>query len=347
MADDNTNPSYHAIPLGGRGKNISRILLLGISFSQVHYADILFSCPDFNSPFRILPAMTLKGLLNLNKPSGMTSRDAVNVVQQLVRPLKVGHAGTLDPLATGVLVVCLGTATRLIEYVQRMPKTYRGTFLLGRESDTEDVEGRVAELADPPHPTLEQLASAATRLTGEIMQRPPAYSALKVAGQRAYDLARKGKPVDLKPRPIRVHRIEIEAYHYPEVVLEIECGGGTYVRSLGRDLAESLGTAAVMAALTRTAIGSFRLEGAVEPASLTAENLRSRLLPLSKAVEYLPQLELTSQEIVRLSHGMTIDKPANLPEAAEYAGVNDGGELCSILIPRGINQLTPSLNFPS
>ena len=112
----------------------------------------------------------------------MTSRDVVNVVQRLVRPAKVGHAGTLDPLATGVLVVCVGAATRLIEYVQRMPKTYVGTFLLGRESDTEDIEGQVVELADPPRPTFEQLASAAAKFTGEILQRPPAYSALKVAG---------------------------------------------------------------------------------------------------------------------------------------------------------------------
>jgi tRNA pseudouridine55 synthase len=291
--------------------------------------------------------MTLKGLLNLDKPPGVTSRDVVNVVQRLVRPLKVGHAGTLDPLATGVLVICLGTATRLIEHVQRRPKTYRGTFLLGRESDTEDIEGHVVELADPPRPTFEQLSAAAAKLTGSILQRPPAYSALKIAGRRAYELARKGKPVDLKPRPITVHRLEIKAYEYPELELEIECGSGTYVRSLGRDLAESLGTAAVMSTLTRTAIGSFRMEDAVEPSSLTAENLPGQLLPLLRAVEGLPHMRLTPQEVVRLGHGLTIDRRADVTEAAEYAGLNDAGELCSILVPRGKNQLTPALNFPS
>jgi tRNA pseudouridine55 synthase len=294
---------------------------------------------------------SLKGLLNLHKPAGMTSRDVVNIVQRLVRPLKVGHAGTLDPLATGVLVVCVGTATRLIEFVQRMPKTYVGTFLFGRKSDTEDIEGRVIELADPPRPTFEQISLAAVKLTGEIWQRPPAYSALKVAGRRAYELARKGKPVELKPRPITVHRLEINSYQYsyqyPVVVLEVQCGSGTYIRSLGRDLAESLGTAAVMSALNRTAIGNFQLENAVDPASLTAENLPRHLLPLMRAVEYLPRVDLTPQEVARLGHGLTIDKRNSLPEAAEYAGVSPTGELCSVLVPRGNTQLAPSLNFPS
>jgi tRNA pseudouridine55 synthase len=291
--------------------------------------------------------MTLKGLLNLHKPPGMTSRDVVNVVQRLVRPLKAGHAGTLDPLATGVLVICVGAATRLIEYVQRMPKTYLGAFLLGRESDTEDIEGKVAELADPPRPTFAQLESAAAKLTGDILQRPPAYSALKVAGRRAYELARKGKAVDLQPRPITVHRLEIKSYQYPEVVLEVQCGSGTYIRSLGRDLAASLGTAAVMSALVRTAIGNFRVEEAVEPALLTAENLPSHVFPLLRAVEYLPRVDLTPPEVIRLGHGLTIDRRNSLPEAAEYAGVNPAGALCSILVPRGKDQLTPSLNFPT
>src|SRR3569623_809810 len=144
----------------------------------------------------------LSGVINLNKPSGITSRQAVDVVKRLVRPAKTGHAGTLDPLASGVLIVCVGAATRLIEYVQRMPKRYTGTFLLGRSSPTEDIEGEVSELAGAPQPSLGEIIAAAGRLTGEIMQRPPAYSALKVAGRRAYDLARAGHEVDLQPRPI-------------------------------------------------------------------------------------------------------------------------------------------------
>jgi tRNA pseudouridine55 synthase len=308
--------------------------------------------------------MTLQGLLNLNKPSGMTSRDVVNLVQRLARPRKVGHAGTLDPLANGVLVCCVGAATRLIEHVQRMPKTYVGTFLLGRESDTEDIEGQVVERAAPPRPSFAQLAAAAAKFSGEILQRPPAYSALKVAGRRAYELARQGKPVDLQPRPIVVHRLEIKSYEYPELVLEIECGSGTYVRSLGRDLAESLGTAAVMSALTRTAIGRFRVADAVDPASLTAESLPEHLLPLLGAVDDLPRVELSADEVVRLGKGLSIER-ASLPEAAEYAGVSPRGELCSILVARANTRipcnratsgacetpsrervLGPALNFP-
>jgi tRNA pseudouridine55 synthase len=289
--------------------------------------------------------MTHQGLLNLHKPAGMTSRDVVNVVQRIVRPVKVGHAGTLDPLATGVLVVCLGAATRLIEYVQRMPKTYRGAFLLGRESDTEDIEGTVVELADPAIPTIEQLRDAASKLTGEILQRPPAYSALKIQGQRAYDLARKGKPVDLKPRPIMVHRLKVVSYRYPELVLDIECGSGTYVRSLGRDLAESLGTAAVMSSLRRTAIGVFRVENAVDPHSLTKDNLAEHLGPLSLAVENLPKIVLSPTEIERLGHGLPIECKSLLTASPEVAGMNSAGELLSILVPRGGNQLGPSINF--
>jgi tRNA pseudouridine55 synthase len=252
--------------------------------------------------------MTLSGILNLNKPAGMTSREAVDVVERLVRPDKVGHAGTLDPLATGVLVVCVGSATRLIEYVQRMPKSYVGTFLLGRQSTTEDIEGQDVELADPPLPALEDVQLAANKFEGQIMQRPPAYSALKINGRRAYKMARKGEEVKLQARPISIHRIAVRSYEYPQLVLEVDCGSGTYIRSLGRDLAESLGTAAVMSALVRTAIGKFDLKKSLEPVELTKENISGRLLPMINAVDYLPQLELSAEEIRRVHRGQSIAK---------------------------------------
>src|SRR5262245_52183681 len=144
----------------------------------------------------------LSGLLNLQKPPGVTSRRVVDQVDRLVRPAKAGHAGTLDPLASGVLVVGVGQGTKLIEYIQRLPKCYTGTFLLGRTSDTEDIDGQVRELDNPPQPTLEEIMGAAATLTGETLQRPPAFSALKVQGRRAYKLARAGEEVQLEPRPI-------------------------------------------------------------------------------------------------------------------------------------------------
>ena len=223
------------------------------------------------------------GLLNVSKPGGMTSRAVVDRVQRLVRPAKAGHAGTLDPLASGVLVVGVGAGTRLIEYVQRMPKRYRGTFLLGRRSPTEDIEGEIEILPDPPIPSRVEIEQAARRLTGEIMQRPPDFSALKIAGQRAYDLARAGKTVVLEPRPVTIYELRVIAYDYPEFSLDICCSGGTYVRSLGRDLAEALGSAAVMSALVREAIGDFTIAEALPLAELSAETIDARLLPLERA----------------------------------------------------------------
>ena len=157
------------------------------------------------------PPLLASGLLNVDKPAGMTSRDAVDLVQRLARPAKVGHAGTLDPLATGVLVICVGAATRLIEYVQRMPKRYVGTFLLGRSSTTEDIEGQVTLLSDPPIPAAAQIEAATEKFVGSLLQRPPAFSALKVAGKRAYDLARRGEAVELKPRPVEVYALKSRA----------------------------------------------------------------------------------------------------------------------------------------
>ena len=287
------------------------------------------------------------GILNLNKPPGVTSRDLVNRIQRLARPAKVGHAGTLDPLATGVLVVCVGAATRLIEYVQRMPKGYTGTFLLGRTSETEDVDGQVTQLDDPPIPTREQLVTASAALVGRIEQRPPIYSALKVGGRRAYALARKGHAVELKPRPVTVHRLEVKAYDYPELTLDVECGSGTYIRSIGRDLAESLGTAAVMSGLVRTKIGRFVIEESLDPQHLTQQNWANRLLPASQAVGCLPCLELSAEEIAEIRHGRLISKVAEEGSAEEFAAVDGSGRLVAVLTRRGPGLLGPLRNLPS
>lgn len=290
--------------------------------------------------------MAACGELNLNKPTGMTSRRAVDWVQRLAHPAKVGHAGTLDPLAEGVLVVCVGAATRLIEYVQQMPKGYTGTFLLGRRSPTEDIDGEVTELDNPPVPTAEQIATAAKALVGRIEQRPPAYSALKVRGRRAYDLARKGQPVELEPRMVDVYRIKVTAYGYPELRLDVECGSGTYVRSLGRDLAESLGTAAVMSALVRTSIGDFRIDEAVDPRQLTAESWTDHLLPPLSAVGSMPRVELSPDEIAQVRHGLAIPRPTPAAGAARFAAVDTAGRLVAILTPRGPGLLGPLQNLP-
>ncbi len=294
--------------------------------------------------------MPPSGLLNLNKPTGMTSRRAVDLVQSLVRPAKVGHAGTLDPLATGVLVVCVGAVTRLIEYVQRMPKRYRATFLLGRQSPTEDIEGDVTELPDAPIPTRDDLAAAAGRLVGRIAQRPPAFSALKVDGRRAYKLAREGRPPQHAPRWVEIFAAEIKSYKYPELVMEVECGSGTYIRSFGRDLTESMGTVAVMSALVRTAIGGFRVEDAVDPRELNADAWTQWLQPPLRAVEQLPRVQLSAEQVRRIRNGLTIEAKAEggrgKGEGVEIAALDPAGRLVAILTEGAAGQLRVLRNLP-
>ena len=276
----------------------------------------------------------LCGVLNVHKPPGVTSRWVVDRVQRLAGRAKAGHAGTLDPLASGVLVVCVGRATRLIEYVQRLPKTYDATFLLGRSSPTDDVDGAVELWPDLPEPSWDELCAALAPLVGEIQQRPPAFSAVKVAGRRAYDLARQGETLQLAARPVTVYRIDVVSYAFPELRLRIECGSGTYVRSLGRDLAESLGTRAVMSGLVRTAIGGFCVEDAVDPNSLSPEQWTEQLRPAVDAVASLPRVEVGSGEIARLQRGQAIARPDGLSPGPEWAAVDTAGTLVAILVER-------------
>ena len=291
--------------------------------------------------------MAACGVLNLNKPPGVTSRQAVNRVQRLLpRKTKIGHAGTLDPLAQGVLVVAVGSATRLIETIQQTPKTYRAEFLLGRHSDTEDIEGQVVEIDEPVVPTAEAIRRALPKFEGTLQQRPPAYSALKVGGRRAYDLARRGEHVELASREIVVHRIALDRYDYPALGLTIECGSGTYIRSLGRDIAEAVGTAAVMSALERTAIGPFAVEQAVDPTVLTGDNLAEHLHDPGLAVAHLPRIVLNADAARRVLSGQLIGRPDGLSGEGEFAAFDESNRLISIMVARGRDMLAPKRNFP-
>ena len=289
------------------------------------------------------------GILNVNKPAGWTSRDVVNRVQRLVRPAKAGHAGTLDPLATGVLVVCVGPATRLISYVQQMPKTYEATFLLGRTSPSEDVETEITELADAPQPSLAEIEACLPQFLGTIQQRPPAYSALKIKGQRAYKLAREGKTVELKSRPVEIYELAIEGYAYPELRLTMRCGSGTYVRSLGRDLAESLGTGAVMSALERTAIGDFRVGDGVDIEPLDGALLETHLGPPLAAVAHLPRLVLSDSQWGELRHGrlLAVEETSVVPKSPDeiFVAVNSAGELLALVCEKCPGLLGSVNNF--
>jgi tRNA pseudouridine55 synthase len=271
--------------------------------------------------------------LNVDKPSGVTSRDVVNAIQRLAKPHKVGHAGTLDPLATGVLVLALGQATRLMEYVHRLPKTYQGTFLLGRESDTEDIEGDVVELERPPIPSMAALEAAVQQFVGTIQQRPPDYSAIKVEGKRAYKMARRGEAVELAARPVEIYSLKVVRYAYPELELFVRCGSGTYIRSLGRDLAVSLGTAAVMSQLRRLAIGPFGVEEAVCVDGLSRERMESRLLSPLTGLEGMPRIEVSQEEGRRLVNGQVLANRWAV-DAQEAAAIAGDGRLVAILQPK-------------
>lgn len=288
--------------------------------------------------------MQLFGLLNLNKPAGITSRRLVDMVQRLDRSVKVGHSGTLDPLATGVVVIGVGHATRLVEYVQEMPKRYDATFLLGRSSTTEDIEGVITELPDAEPPALEALEEAARSLSGEIEQRPPAFSALKVGGRRAYDLARAGETPDLRARMVRVDELTITHYEYPELRVSVKCSGGTYIRSLGRDLAELVGSAGVMSGLVRTAVGEFQLADALDPEVLSRYNLAEHLLDPRLAVKgVMEELTLSADDQKRVGHGLSISLPDVQPDRT--AAVDATGRLVAILERRPDGSFKAAKNF--
>jgi tRNA pseudouridine55 synthase len=299
-----------------------------------------------------MPATQRFGLLNLNKPAGLTSRRLVDQVAKLVRPQKAGHAGTLDPLATGVLVVCVGKATRLIELVQQQAKSYEARFLLGRQSDTDDITGNVTEVAVSSEVTREQVEAALPMFCGPIRQVPPSFSAVHVDGARAYDLARKGQAVELAPREVDVYRVELTGFSYPEIDLSIDCGSGTYVRSIGRDLGQTLGCGAVMSALVRTRIGPYRIEDAVTPEQLTPDTLDRFLLPPTTAVEDLPKYSASKEDVEQIragrAFGFALDSKAKFTESpgTTVAVLNGSGELlCLAEFDGQQNRLLPRRVF--
>jgi tRNA pseudouridine55 synthase len=272
----------------------------------------------------------IDGLLVLDKPGGLTSRDAVDrALRWFPRGTRMGHTGTLDPLATGVLVLCLGKATRLVEYVQDMGKTYQSRFLLGARSETDDADGSVAPVVGAVPPDEATLAGGLARFVGTIEQVPPAYSAAKVTGRRAYDLARQGGAVVLRPRPVRVYGIDVLHYAYPHLDVEVRCGKGTYIRSLARDLGEVLGCGAMVETLRRTRVGPFCAEDAVsveaEPAAA-----RARLLPLGWAVTELPRIELPRREVERLRRGQAVPLPPGVAAEETEVAVFDGERLAAV-----------------
>jgi tRNA pseudouridine55 synthase len=307
----------------------------------------------------------VSGILNINKPQGLTSRDVVNRVLWRLRDetgkrkIKVGHCGTLDPLATGVLVVCVGSATRLVSTIQDLPKTYRGTFRLGIATDTDDITGTVIRETplEPDESPGEAIRALLPEFTGRIAQLPPRFSAVHVDGKRAYELARKGEDVKLEPRDVDVYELTLQRCECPDFELLIRCGSGTYVRSIGRDLGERLGCGATMTTLERSAIGGFEISAALEFESLSKGSVVDRLLPAQDGVAHLRRMRLSAEQaaLVRNGRSLPLDlraiEPAPLKLPAEpsemwIALLDPNDELVAIAgAGRQADQLQPQIVF--
>lgn len=251
----------------------------------------------------------VNGWINLNKPYGMTSTQAVSKVRRLLNAQKAGHAGTLDPLATGVLPIALGEATKTIPFVQDDIKTYRFSVRWGEQRDTDDLEGKVIDTS-PHRPCPADILAVLPTFTGEISQLPPMFSAIKINGERAYDIARDGETPDLKPRMVYIESLNMLETRPDEADFEMVCGKGTYVRSLARDMALALGTRGYVSALCRADVGVFRLEDAISLDIIEGMDYVSArsevLLPLQTVLDDIPALALKPDETAKIRSGQVL-----------------------------------------
>jgi tRNA pseudouridine55 synthase len=282
--------------------------------------------------------MMLNGFLNLAKPYGMSSAQAVGAVKRILRPKKIGHAGTLDPLAEGVLPLALGEATKAVSLLVDAKKTYRFTIQFGTQTATDDAEGAVIATSDM-RPDRAAIEAVLPQFIGEIQQLPPAYSALKVNGKRAYALARAGEEVVLAPRPVWIERLELVSEMPGESVeLCVRCGKGTYVRSLARDISEKLGTCGHVTRLIREGVGTFTLEAAISLDFLaeTGHNPAASgqirpawLLPIASVLDDIPACEVDATAVRQLRFGLRVEA-ANSPMREGKVAALHGGELIAL-----------------
>jgi tRNA pseudouridine55 synthase len=260
----------------------------------------------------------VSGVMVIDKPVGLTSHDVVQIIRRGTGIRRAGHTGTLDPRASGVLVVLIGPAVRLSEYVSAADKRYQATLRLGTTTDTYDAEGQITRTAPLNDLSEDQFAEIIKNYVGEIEQVPPPFSAVKVKGRRAYERARKGEEVELKPRKINVYNLDVLEWAPPEAVLDVYCSSGTYVRSLAYDVGEDLGTGAYLIGLRRTKSGRFTLRDAVplrqiQDAFLAGEWYRY-LIPAAEALGDWPGVELDSEQVEKVRHGHRIPVGENVKE---------------------------------
>jgi tRNA pseudouridine55 synthase len=276
----------------------------------------------------------ISGVLVVDKPVGLTSHDVVQVIRKGTNIRRAGHTGTLDPRASGVLVILVGPAVRLSEYVSASDKRYQAVIQLGSSTDTYDGEGTITSTG-PCDVTEEEFEAALQNFEGEIEQVPPPYSAVKVQGRRAYDMARKGEEVNLEPRTIQVYNLELLEWAPPEAVIDVYCSSGTYVRSLANDLGEVLNCGAHLVGLRRTKSGKFTLRDAV-PLRKLKEAFQDGtwyqyLIPAAEALADWPSIELDHDKVDLLRHGHRIPAEEPQPDGTLAAGISEQGELVALM----------------
>ncbi len=274
----------------------------------------------------------ISGVLVVDKPIGLTSHDVVQIVRKGTNIRRAGHTGTLDPRASGVLVILIGPAVRLSEYVSASDKRYQAVVRLGVSTDTYDADGRVESTA-PVNVTEQQFETALSKFVGEIEQVPPPYSAVKVKGRKAYEMAREGEEVDLSPRKIQVYNLELLEWAMPEAVIDVYCSSGTYVRSLAHDLGEMLGCGAHLVGLRRTKSGRFTLRDAVPMRKLKEHfdngTWYQLLIPAAEALSDWQAFELNQDQVEAVRHGHRI--PAEGRTAKMVRGISEQGELVALM----------------
>jgi tRNA pseudouridine55 synthase len=277
----------------------------------------------------------ISGILLVDKPQGLTSHDVVLRVRRRARGARVGHSGTLDPAATGLLIVLLGKATKLSEALMNEGKEYEAVIELGRETDTGDATGRTLREHGGPPPEAATVARALEEFVGEIDQVPPMVSALKVGGRRLYDLARVGRTVERAPRRVRVDRIELRAYEPPRVSLRVACGRGMYLRALAADLGAALGVGGTLASLRRTRVGPFSVERAVALGDLEAaapkDAWRERVITLEDALAHIPGVVVAEEHTRRVLRGQS----TGWSEVVSFPEGLSAGSLLRVLGPDG------------
>ena len=300
--------------------------------------------------------MKPSGILNIDKSVGWTSFQVVALVRKGSGVRKVGHAGTLDPAASGVLLVCLNQAVRISQYLMELPKLYRARIVLGVTTDTYDAEGQTLATGDFTSVTEGHLRAALQHFVGPIQQIPPSFSAIKVGGQPAYRLARKGQQLALKPRPVRIDHIELLRFEPPLIELEVKCGKGTYIRSLAHDLGQHLGCGAHLNGLIRTLVGPFTLDSALAlpeiEEALETGAWRNLLLPLDYGLADLPAITLEHENEMSIRHGCPLLADAvPTPQAEPFAPLRcrayskDGSLLAIVVYDDKAHQWRPEKVF--